>query len=289
MITGAMSVCLKIPTSSPEMSTMLLDGSRENAKGYFERKDLLHLNIYILEQMKQNTDGYSLLALTCQQTQIDEPSFAYLMRPAIKTILDDLNQFDTWIIKEPRLTLTYGYYHSTISKPVFIIPVRHPLEVVKSLVARSIRTSPKLMFEYWENYIYNSLRYSIGMKRIFLFHNEFLSTVDTSLVAIYDELKRMGVKMPDLSREEIVQCAQGWVDKRLVHHKQEMYNTSVPMRIGRETLTPEVLARFYKLYDNLKSGVAQNWTLADLPPSYQNHPYNCAPTTPAPKPINRYN
>lgn len=56
--------------------------------------------------------------------------------------------------------------------------------------------------------------------------DEFLSTVNTSLVTMYNQLKEMGVKLENITEDEIIKCGSGWVDQRLVHHKQENYNTA---------------------------------------------------------------
>jgi hypothetical protein len=32
--------------------------------------------------------------------------------------MNELNQFDTWIVKEPRMVQTYGFYHTSIPDPV---------------------------------------------------------------------------------------------------------------------------------------------------------------------------
>lgn len=120
-----------------------------NAKGYFERRDVMDLNSRMITRLDRT--GSSLSAMVGQ--------VRYLMEPSLETILargplfsDEMrvirDETGDGAIKDPRLCLTWSAWAQVVDVRAAVICIRHPFEVADSLRRRQ-RIPMPIGFRFW--------------------------------------------------------------------------------------------------------------------------------------------
>jgi len=123
----------------------LLDGDEWNARGYFEHVPLLELNDELLRAAggswrapPEKTDAIAELA--------GDSEFSRRARQLIA-------EFDTqgapWFWKDPRLTALLPFWEKFWPDPAYIVPVREPLHIARSLADRDA-LSPTAALLLWQ-------------------------------------------------------------------------------------------------------------------------------------------
>lgn len=112
----------------------LIGSNHENPKGFWERRDVIELNDALLAEAGCN--WYSLG--NWSHNGADEPEFANpQLREKCQSIINDLNIYRNWVIKDPRLCHTLPYWMPLLKNPVLISVYRYPLEIAQSLKNRN--------------------------------------------------------------------------------------------------------------------------------------------------------
>jgi GT2 family glycosyltransferase/glycosyltransferase involved in cell wall biosynthesis len=130
----------------------------DNPKGFWEREDIRDLNDRILLAADCSWDdvfGYDA-------SSIGSEVHAGLVGQVAAT-LSDIESSRPWLIKDPRLSLTLDVWGPLLEVPVYVLAIRHPLEVARSLQARN-GFSLSLGVAMWEAYTRSALA-SIGEGR----------------------------------------------------------------------------------------------------------------------------
>ena len=153
----------------------LMRPALSNQKGFQESWSIVNLNDLILGDIGLRWDSPEPT-----NSEINIPSFKEkfkgLCERCILDCFNDLNQ--NLILKDPRFCKTFSVWKSVIQnmgyKIKVIIPVRNPLDVIKSLIKRD-RLTPEHACLIWYWNILEAIVHTRGMYARFIFYNEVLN------------------------------------------------------------------------------------------------------------------
>jgi len=182
----------------------LIGAAEDNAKGFFERIDVVLQNDYLMKNQNiaysSNTHSYDhMIGLADAMRQLDpahDPSkFFAEGRRALK-FLNDPGSYP-WMLKDPRLCITLRTWLPLLNfNPAILFIFRHPLDVALSLHHREgFRIGKGLRM--W--YVYNrrALQQSGDLCRVVGSQREVMANSRVELDRIYDELRdRCHVPVP---------------------------------------------------------------------------------------------
>lgn len=179
----------------------------ENEKGFWERVDVRALNDQVLASMGATWDS-PLPAFESKAKRL--PSS---LTHAAKRLLLEIDAHRPWVIKEPRLCLTFRFIKPLMEMPVAIIPVRDPMSVALSLHRRN-KFSIELSLALWECYSIALLRNTKGLSRYLIQYEELLLNPYDQVAKLHAFLAEIEIPARMPSEKEL----QAFVDKRLNHN-----------------------------------------------------------------------
>ncbi len=110
-----------------------------NEKGYFEYEELIRLNNHILDELSVRWKTIDLIYINRCETFLNFIEERYYER-AYKILENIFEQNDRCVIKDPRISLLMPFWEKVLAnmkiKYKYVLAVRNPNEVSKSLVAR---------------------------------------------------------------------------------------------------------------------------------------------------------
>jgi hypothetical protein len=195
----------------------LLGATSENPLGFFEPREVIHLNQAILRH--SGSSGYDL-TLRAQTGETNAKNADWITK--IRSYLSTLPAAPIVVIKEPKLTAVSGLWFEAARLSGFdvtaVIAVRHPQEVIGSLDKRArgqryVRSSPELVSAWWLKYTLLAERNTRGVPRVFVEY--------TNLLADWRrEVKRMSTALDiDLVAQDEAAIDQ-FLTPELRHHQQ---------------------------------------------------------------------
>lgn len=193
-----------------------IGAGKENQKGFWERKDVRSVNDQILYGMKCEWDCISQFNFSA----LSPLEFNEYVNKA-STVIQGLEKVQSnWVMKEPRVCLTYPIWKSALDeKPLIIYIHREPIEIANSLYHRN-----KLPINYgldlWYRYSAFALNNINNHDVLFLSYSQLsLSPVETvSKIAQFLRLNSQEFVMP--SNEQITSI----IDPKLKHQKSSQPN-----------------------------------------------------------------
>lgn len=200
--------------------------NNENPKGFWERRDVIDVNDEIL---LHKGCTWEQLAAWKMETLPNKKSFKELdeIDHKIKNILLELDANRPWVVKDPRLCLTYPYWKRHLEVPVLVNMTREPLEV-----ALSLKTRNKFPLHHglaiWEYYAVGMVNAALELPAIHISHREILTDPYGSVKTLLEKLQKAGVDGLRLPKQEEVAA---FIEPSLYHSKTENLNTE-------ELLTP---------------------------------------------------
>jgi hypothetical protein len=194
----------------------LLSPTRENPKGYWERKDVVRLNDDILHATR--SDWSSVIGLDADA--IDDRQREEIGKE-IGTMVDQLDRNERWFIKDPRLSLTLPYWLEHLSQPVIVHAYRSPVEVALSLRERD-QFPISFGMALWEYYVANALGHCHGLPSIYCSYASVMSDPVGTTKRLREELIRLsGEDIAPISEDEV----RSFVDARLYRSR---FTGSIP-------------------------------------------------------------
>ena len=134
---------------------MMTPTAPDNPKGFWERKDVMVVNDLIL-----GSAGGSWWDVDGLDFQNISSSNLDLIHQGIRDVIIKLDSHRPWFIKDPRLCLTLDFWLPNLENTVFLLALRSPLAIAKSLQQRNaIPISYSLaLWEYYMRSMLNSLK-----------------------------------------------------------------------------------------------------------------------------------
>ena len=166
--------------------TELTDANVENSLGFWERRDMRNL----CDRMLQSAGADWWKIADFDPKAIPRATLAE-QRRNFEEIVSELDKYQAWVIKEPRLCLLLPVLRHYVNNPVCIHIYRNPLEVARSLQTRN-GFSIFAGLALWEVYNLHALRASEGLPRISLSYESLMQHPLETLNALVNELEGHG-------------------------------------------------------------------------------------------------
>ena len=163
--------------------TELTDANVENPLGFWERRDMRNL----CDQMLQSAGADWWKIANFDPKAIPRATLAE-QRRNFEKIVSELDKYQAWVIKEPRLCLLLPVLRHHVNNPVCIHIYRNPLEVARSLQTRN-GFSISAGLALWEVYNLHALKASEGLPRISLSYESLMLHPLETLNALVKELE----------------------------------------------------------------------------------------------------
>ena len=208
----------------------------ENPQGFWERRDIRELCDQLL-----HAAGADWWKIAKFDTQAIPDAILAEQRTKFKKIVAALDEYDTWIVKEPRLCLLLPVLQDHIHNPICIHIYRNPLEVARSLQQRD-GFSISAGLALWEAYNLHALNASRNLPRILICHQSLVSKPQETLNALVEKLSGFEFDHPLNPDTERI---ERFIDPKLYHQKATDVETE-------SHLLPSQLA----LWSRLRSGNA---------------------------------
>lgn len=209
--TSAVTRVINLMGAAIGSSTVVGGPAFDNEKGFWERTDVSKLNDDLLGGCGGTWDDVSAVdpAVFSAWESADH-------RRRANTILADLETRRPWVIKDPRLCLTLGFWRPLLEAPIYVFPYRSPIEIARSLAARN-GLSMSHGVALWERYTLSALELAVDAPRVGISYPDLIDDPIDTVRRLYEALQAAGATgLRHPHEREIV----GFVDGRL-HHQQD--------------------------------------------------------------------
>ncbi len=220
----------------------------ENPKGFWERSDVIEANDDVLEHYGCEWDKLKDWPFPETIAKKDATALKSTSEK-IKNIVLDLDANRPWVLKDPRLCLTYPHWKQHLEVPVMVCVYRNPQEIARSLKTRNEFSFSHSMalWEYYATGITNVIR---NTPTVYVSHADLLASPVETVQKLFDELKpyvARGLEMP--TEREIT----SFIDPRLYRSK------------GSERAMTDMVTEYQKRLIGYISGKEQPPTPAQKP------------------------
>jgi len=186
----------------------LLGANSGNADGHFEHKGFLKINDALLRHFGGSWEFPPQCELNWHEASALEP-----MRAEARALALELSARSPWGWKEPRTTVLLPFWKSVLPSLRFVICVRSPLEVAKSLAKRNKIPLEQGMI-LWHRYMRAALEDTAGCSRMITHYEDFF--VDPEAEA--DRL----VRFCRLQKPENISFTESGIRPELRHQRSEV-------------------------------------------------------------------
>lgn len=203
----------------------LIEAAEDNAKGFFERIDVVLQNDYLMKRQGVHyafqTYKYDTL-IGLKDILNDDGSFFKEGKRGLKFLNDPKNY--PWMLKDPRLCITFRTWLPLLNFiPAILFTYRHPLDVALSLHKREFeRFEIPRGLRIW--YVYNrrAVQQSEDLCRVVTSHHLVMVQPQVEFDRIYDELRYCGVDVPHkLTLSDVA----SFIDIKLQHGQSTLKDT----------------------------------------------------------------
>jgi hypothetical protein len=212
----------------------LIGAAFDNAKGFFERIDVVLQNDEFLKSQRiwwasgvREYDG--------EKAYEDFKSGKIPFQEGAKG-LDFLNNPANapWLQKDPRMCITLKtWLHLLQQEPAIVFTYRHPLEVAMSLKKREQNFSLEHGLRLWVIYNWKAIVNSAGLCRVLSSNDKILANPLVEVQRIADELTSK-CHMPNGPSRINQSQVDKFIDPELQHNKKELQKKDTDVRILEE-------------------------------------------------------
>jgi hypothetical protein len=186
----------------------LIPANEANEDGYWERNDVVDLNkaLFALYDADwtapQSYDGKRLT-----------PEGLANFNASASAVIDSLRTQQPFVLKDPRLCITINDWLPLLADVVFVVCVRHPIEVAQSLLKRNGLTLP-VGLALWEHYNTRIANLVQQRPHVCVSYADLVSDCATVTTRIATSLRNLGcINVPN----EISEAHYGHIVQRLRH------------------------------------------------------------------------
>lgn len=195
----------------------LIPADTGNPHGYYENRKIVRIHQRILEKM--GADWSSLLPLPTAWEKI--PGIATSRRRLKGTLQKELAEnAEPWGFKDPHmarfLPLWEGIFQELEIEPDFVLAVRHPAAVYRSLILRSPRLDRPYVELMWLQHNLDAVRFAGGrIKAVILYEAWFTHPLDQ----VRRLCRSLGLPSPD-DNQKLAALIDDCIDSRMNHHDE---------------------------------------------------------------------
>lgn len=188
----------------------LMAPAPDNPKGFWENLDVVAINESLLAGLDRHWDDVRGLP---QDWRFSPAAGA--AGDAIGALVDaEFSESPRWAIKDPRLCLTAPLWrdvlHARGVRPVFLLMVRHPEEVIQSLPARGGSSLPDTTRLLWLRHLSEAERASRGYPRCVVAYEDLLADWRGSVDRIATALGIDWPRRPEEVQDEVARLLDGF-------------------------------------------------------------------------------
>eukprot|EP00596_Hydrurales_sp_CCMP1899_P008814 CAMPEP_0119055320 /NCGR_PEP_ID=MMETSP1177-20130426/75647_1 /TAXON_ID=2985 /ORGANISM="Ochromonas sp, Strain CCMP1899" /LENGTH=354 /DNA_ID=CAMNT_0007035825 /DNA_START=195 /DNA_END=1259 /DNA_ORIENTATION=+ len=214
----------------------LIQAAEDNAKGFFERIDVVIQNDLIFKKQVVhyafNTNKYDT-----NQGLTDILSNNVDFREGKKALafLNNENNYP-WMLKDPRLCIALRTWLPLLNFiPAILYVFRHPFDVASSMNKRTTENFPLSKgLKLWYSYNKQAISKSNDLCRVVASHRSIMSKPQPEFDRIFIELNKCGVQIPHKVSSQDV---NNFIDVKLQHGKSGLKDTACE-KSDLSTLTP---------------------------------------------------
>lgn len=186
---GTSAITRGLTTLGVELGGNLMPAAQNNnERGFWEDQEIVDINTDILETLGHSWDF--LKPLACEQ--LDSLAGSALEQRAMAYLGQHFGGHPVFGLKDPRISLLLPFwlrvFELTGIEPAFVISLRHPLSVAKSLEKRDGFTQSKSLY-LWLDYMLQSLRHSRGQRAVVLSYDSLMDEPATQITRLGQHLR----------------------------------------------------------------------------------------------------
>ncbi|MGG6294561.1 glycosyltransferase [Leptolyngbya sp. AN02str] len=203
-----------------------------NETGFWEPADLVHFNEEVLRSANSAWDDYT----DFPERWFGSEAAAKLHAKALKLVTSNFQDHPLFVIKDPRVCRLVPFWthvvHEYGAEPLFILPIRNPLEVAASLEKRDGFLVSKSVL-LWLQHFLAAERHTRNQKRAFVTYEQLLNDWRGTIHKVERELE---VCFGEVSTEAEAAIAQ-FLRPDLRHHHSDfadiLQNPFVPSWVAK--------------------------------------------------------
>ncbi len=204
-----------------ELGRELMQPWEDNPKGFFENNKIWKYNQRILEHFGSSWEDPFLYGGDWVLKH-DLESF----KPHIENLIEEeFSESSIFGIKDPRMCILFPLWKeicvSNKIDPLCVVPMRHPLEVARSLHKRNGFSIERGIL-LWFNNVFTAEDVTRGCPRVFLKFDDLFSNSEVLLESIANSL---GSKFPHLYKD-VQNDLDAFMDCGLKHHSESKLGNS---------------------------------------------------------------
>lgn len=188
-------------------SERFLPANEFNPSGYFENEGFVNIDEALLTHLEGSWDNPPIFKEGWEY----DTSLEQIVHEA-GLLLEIFSKSVLWGWKDPRTTVLLPFWKSLIPDLRFVICIRSPLEVAKSLARRDRMPFQKGVY-LWNQYMRAAIRDTEGCSRIFTFYEDFFNDATT-------EIDRL-IEFCGLQKPDDLSSLHGVISHELKHHTSE--------------------------------------------------------------------
>ena len=187
----------------------IMAASESNPRGHWENWDFVRINELLLSHHGGAWDNPPSLKADWER----DPSLEEIVGEA-RLLLKSFSDNSPWGWKDPRATLLLPFWRSLIPDLRFVICIRSPIEVAKSLAVRDSIPLQKGV-DLWNHYMQVVLRDTEGCPRIFIFYEDLFKE------GVNNEIERLA-QFCRLEKPVDLSGLYDTISPELKHHASEV-------------------------------------------------------------------
>ncbi len=211
--TSALSGVLQL--AGLDLGKKIMRPLEDNPKGFFENEIITLLNEKILDDLYAKWNDTLFIPENWWENEI----FDKYKSQISNIIISEFESDKDILIKDPRISILLPLYLEVLQKqnikPVFLISIRNPMEIVSSLLKRN-NLSPEKTLLLCMDYLLKSEYYSRLYPRLFLYYPDFLKN---PLQILNVSQKKLNLQLQ--LNDKNVEMIQVFLDKELRHHNSD--------------------------------------------------------------------
>jgi glycosyltransferase involved in cell wall biosynthesis len=188
----------------------LMRPAPDNPRGYWENQQLTDINDEILTRL--GGSWHELPAFSANWESA--PALADIRQKARIFLQKEFASASFWGWKDPRTSLTLPFWQNLLPRLRFIICLRNPVDVARSLEHRNGFSFEKSDY-LWLNYVKSALEHTAGQPRLFLFYEDVMAAWPYEL----ERLKNFLEQSHFAEQLEIRRAIEESIDTELHHHR----------------------------------------------------------------------
>ena len=185
----------------------IMPPNASNPQGHFENSRFVAINDALLRHFGGSWDHPPVLKKWWET----DPALKDQVKEARK-LLQAFSGKSHWGWKDPRTTLLLPFWNQLLPRPRFVICLRNPLEVARSLNVRD-QISLESGFQLWEQYLLTAIRDSEGYPRLFTFYDDYFSNPQAETSRLLDFCR--------LPHPEDLNAVTAAISRGLKHHASD--------------------------------------------------------------------